>query len=553
MPLYKSKIINEIFEKLGKENKKIIVDAINSKEIYSFEFLECVKMQALFLQKNWFKKWNLAVIFLKNSVDFAKIVVSVILAWGKVAIIDPEMWEKVIEEKLKFLKPDFLFIEWILYDILKFEKVRKILKRKIKNIPSSLIKIPKNIIINWFSLTWKWILKLDNHKNINEEVIFEEIEEETDAIIVFTGWTTSSPKWVVHSLSSINNMLEKIKDLVWNSKIFYADLPHFLLLWLISNSLVISSRNDIDDKKFKNILDKYKVDTIFSPPSKFMSFIEKKENLPKTLKKILLWSAPIYKSFLIKLKSITNAETLCIYWMTEILPVSFISWEEKIKKEVSWDLLWKIIHWIEYKIVEDELLLKWNNLFKNYLWETKEEWHKTWDLVKIEDMSLNNVEGIKKEEFCMKKSKILTSCTKVQWVNCWLLNAKDDFFIPSLIMIWRKKDMIIRGDYNIYPSIYEPIISWIPWVRNCALIWIYDEKIEDEKVILFIEIEYSNSYYDTNYIKKHLESWEFSIDKYAFPDDIIFYPIPKTWRQNKTDKNKLKEIYLNNFKKWKLQ
>jgi hypothetical protein len=52
MPLYKSKIINEIFEKLGKENKKIIVDAINSKEIYSFEFLECVKMQALFLQKN---------------------------------------------------------------------------------------------------------------------------------------------------------------------------------------------------------------------------------------------------------------------------------------------------------------------------------------------------------------------------------------------------------------------------------------------------------------------------------------------------------------------
>jgi hypothetical protein len=52
--------------------------------------------------------------------------------------------------------------------------------------------------------------------------------------------------------------------------------------------LVISSRNDIDDKKFKNILDKYKVDTIFSPPSKFMSFIEKKENLPKTLKKILL-------------------------------------------------------------------------------------------------------------------------------------------------------------------------------------------------------------------------------------------------------------------------
>jgi hypothetical protein len=52
MPLYKSKIINELFSNLEKENKKVIIDALNSKEVYSFDFLESVKLQAIFFQKN---------------------------------------------------------------------------------------------------------------------------------------------------------------------------------------------------------------------------------------------------------------------------------------------------------------------------------------------------------------------------------------------------------------------------------------------------------------------------------------------------------------------
>jgi len=49
--------------------------------------------------------------------------------------------------------------------------------------------------------------------------------------------------------------------------------------------------------------------------------------------------------------------------------------------------------------------------------------------------------------------------------------------------------MIIRKEYNIYPSLYEPIISQIPGISDCALIGIYDEKLNDEKIILFIECD----------------------------------------------------------------
>jgi len=45
-------------------------------------------------------------------------------------------------------------------------------------------------------------------------------------------------------------------------------------------------------------LEKYKVDTTFSPPYRYINIVNYSQKLPNNINRILLGSAPIYKSFL---------------------------------------------------------------------------------------------------------------------------------------------------------------------------------------------------------------------------------------------------------------
>ena len=164
------------------------------------------------------------------------------------------------------------------------------------------------------------------------------------------------------------------------------------------------------------------------------------------------------------------------------------------------DVLWYLVDGIEYKIIDDELLLKWSHSMQNYLWKPREEYIATGDLVKFDH--------------------------------------------ERIVMIGRRKDMIIRKEYNIYPSLYETVMSQIPGVSTVALVWIYDENMHDECVVLFLET-YPTSLYTKQDIYLLLQSGEYSIDQYAIPDDIIFTKIPKIGRHNKIDKDTLRAIYHN--------
>lgn len=485
MKLYNSQIIDNILENLDKENKTIITQ-INWKSIKSFDF----KNNILNLAKNfsgfWVKKDETVVIFVRNNILFSNIIISSILAWLRISLLDPAMWKQIITEKIKASNTTYLLIDWIIYDYLFLTN-------------SEILKLDLKVIINWFTIFWNRHKKLKKLLIQNNSVFkYEKNNENSDCIIVFTGWTTWNPKWVVHSLASIYNTLNKIKDFCKNTKVFYADMPHFLLLWILINAKVISWPYNIKPKKLKSIIEKFNIDTYFSPPYKYNYFIENNLKVPKSLNNILLWSAPIYKWFLEKLIKLCYEEQkiTCVYWMTEILPISYIDLREKVNSKIEWDLLWYFLEWIDYKIIENELLVKWNHSLKKYLWYEIEDYIKTWDLVKIVD--------------------------------------------SKLVMIWRKKDMIIKKEYNIYPQIFEPIISKIPWVLACAMVGIYDEKLNDENIILYLEL--SNNYkYSEKEIYNFL-NWKYQIDKYAIPDKIIFMKLPVIWRQNKVDKNKLREF-----------
>ncbi|NJL74875.1 MAG: hypothetical protein HC892_07440 [Saprospiraceae bacterium] len=105
--------------------------------------------------------------------------------------------------------------------------------------------------------------------------------------------------------------------------------------------------------------------------------------------------------------------------------------------------------------------------------------------------------------------------------------------------------MIIRGNFNIYPGLYEPTIHKIKGVKEAVMIGLYNHQKADEEVILVIDGEKDMT---SQEVMKQLTFGAYSIDKEAIPDRIVFMKIPHSGRQNKIDR-KLLANHLTTLKK----
>jgi acyl-CoA synthetase (AMP-forming)/AMP-acid ligase II len=147
---------------------------------------------------------------------------------------------------------------------------------------------------------------------------------------------------------------------------------------------------------------------------------------------------------------------------------------------------------IDLKLTDEgEILVRSEQLFKRYFHlETREDWHATGDLGTIDDAG-------------------------------------------NIVLLGRAKEMIIRGNFNIYPALYEDTIKKIPGVEEAAFVGIYDAAIHDEKVYLAVETNKK----PIDQIRQALMVGKYSIDKEAQPDVIISMKIPRKGRQNKLDRH----------------
>jgi len=108
-----------------------------------------------------------------------------------------------------------------------------------------------------------------------------------------------------------------------------------------------------------------------------------------------------------------------------------------------------------------------------------------------------------------------------------------------IVLLGRKKDMIIRGHDNIYPSLYEPTIGALPGVRRCSLVGVYDAHAADERIVLVVEPEPGQ---DPAILARRLRAEvRACIDAAALPNEIVCMPIPLGGRSRKVDKRALLE------------
>jgi acyl-CoA synthetase (AMP-forming)/AMP-acid ligase II len=278
-------------------------------------------------------------------------------------------------------------------------------------------------------------------------------------------------------------------------------LPHFALIGMTTGFITTFWKENLTAKKRIKFIEENQITTLFGPPAEYLELVNycrfKNISLPTCLNHLIIGSAPVLKPFLKELRRMTPARITCIYGMTENLLVASADGDEKLSYQGQGDLIGKVQSQVEYIISDDsELLIRSPMLFKRYFHEKEGPiYHPTGDLV------LEDEQG-------------------------------------RLVMIGRKKNMIIRGNKNIYPGLYEDTICNIPGVSYAVMEGHYNIDSHDEEVILVIE---GRPGLTVNYILRSLRSGEYQIDTDALPDHIFFMTLPRYGRQKKINRSLLQQ------------
>lgn len=464
---------------------------------------------ANFLYEKGIKPGDRVLIALPSGIEFIRLISALIRLQALVAIIDPEMGRENYLNKLAQLQPQHAFIDSRLVLLNEHPIARFLLLRLNKRFPN----VPRIKNCQLFSVGL-WLPIFQKHHKLPRVGIQEKIVKqdsmtwvcsapEDEALIIYTSGTLNEPKGVVHTIKSIDRSLKLLAQLLeeGNNQRIATHLPHFILLGIHAGLEVLVWDNTLSPAKKLAFIEKHQVTTLFGPPADFLPLLhyleQHKTIFPACLKHIYLGSAPLYRAFLKKMLAYCDQTLVtCLYGMTENLMVCYQDAREKVSLEGEGDLVGIPFKGVRLSIAQDsEVLLESDQLFKGYdRTQVHEGTYATGDLGRLDEQG-----------------------------RLWLLG--------------RKKDMIIRRNFNLYPGLYEPTIHQIPGVQAAAMVGVYREDRADEEVFLVIEGE---SRLNAPDIFSLLKEGPFAIDTEAFPDRILFRQLPRSGRQLKVDKKVLR-------------
>ena len=408
--------------------------------------------------------------------------------------------------------------------------------------PEGIIGSGKTLLKGFFLKGIRKIGKKINYEKIIEEaektkvtnnIEYEEIDENTPALISFTSGSTGFPKIITRThgfLLGQHNVLEKNLKFKEGTGI-YSSFPIFLLSHMATGATVFIP--DINWKKpaesnFRDIVFQIKkngIENIILPPVIFQNiteFCEKEGIFLENVQTVYTGGAPVFPRLMEKIRKIfINAEINTLYGASEAEPISRLNFKDITEDDIrsmqngNGLLAGKIVEGLELKIeeiqekklstnfaeennnpeinpeVRGEILVKGENIVNGYLNVQKnpdEKWHKTGDMGYI------NSNG-------------------------------------QLVLLGRVKGRIQIGEKIYYPFAVETAFSFCEILKKSVL------TSKNGKLYLLVE---RNSEYRGNLLK-NTEILELKKKFEIFK--IIETEIPMDKRHNsKTDYKKLEEI-----------
>lgn len=465
-----------------------------------------------YLKEKKFRKRDKVVVFVPIGIEFYLILTAIFKMGLQAVFIDPYAGIEHINRCCEMISPEGIIGSG--KTLLKgffLKGIRKIGKK----------------------INYEKIIEESEKTKITNNIEYEEIDENTPALISFTSGSTGFPKIIMRThgfLLGQHNVLEKNLKFQEGTGV-YSSFPIFLLSHMATGATVFIP--DINWKKpaesnFRDIVFQIKkngIENIILPPVIFQNITEvcEKEGIfLENVQTVYTGGAPVFPRLMEKIRKIfINTEINALYGASEAEPISRLNFKDiteddiKSMKNGNGLLAGKIVEGLELKIeeiqekkldtnfaeennnpeinpeVRGEILVKGENVVNGYLNVQKnpdEKWHRTGDMGYI------NSNG-------------------------------------QLVLLGRVKGRIQIGEKIYYPFAVETAFSFCEILKKSVL------TSKNGKLYLLVE---RNSEYRGNLLK-NTEILELKKKFEIFK--IIETEIPMDKRHNsKTDYKKLEEI-----------
>jgi acyl-CoA synthetase (AMP-forming)/AMP-acid ligase II len=310
-------------------------------------------------------------------------------------------------------------------------------------------------------------------------------EADDEALVLLTSGTTSAPKVVVHTHGTLTAFLDQVAGVVRGLEVgsYLAETPQqlFYALLLDATGHVVRGQGEARLERTLALLSSGEVHAWFGGPWTWVRWLERGLPVPRTLRTVLLGSAPVTRPFLRRLLVALppTAEVRCVYGLTETGPVCLAEGREKADREVDGDWVGRTVPGVEVR-VRDEVEVR------------------------------------------------SASCPPSLAPGGWLATGDLGRTTPDgLVLHGRAKDMIVRRSVNLYPGVLEPLL--LERVRDAALVGVFDHARQDERVVLVHTGPAPTALGD--------------LLGDAAPDHVLRLPeLPRAGRQHKVDKQALRAL-----------
>lgn len=450
-----------------------------------------------------------AVVYsIRSNPESVLLLLAVVRCGGVVVAVDPGMSPDLFAVRLSLLEPRWVMAESLLFALAQFGPVRRAVERRGVQLPNLNVKSAR-LLLQGRRLPWvQGALYYKDVARTRAAASVPDIDPDGRALVVFTSGTTSVPKAVVHTRPSLGAGLDMVAThlgLQPTDRV-YTDQLHMIVPALMAGASVVIPRRRSNAGIASADLAAYRPTHAYWVPMQLEEIISRAREtgaaVPESLEVVILASAPVPRGFLRRCREAlpTKVRVYSGYGMTEMLPVCFVEMGEKLAYEGSGDLVGAPCPGVRMTIAADgEVMVAGPNLCDGYL-----------DAPPLHELATGDLGRLDAD--------------------------------GRLVLLGRKKDMIIRGSYNIYPGLIEETIAGIKGVRRCALVGVYDEKRADEIVVLAFEPEAGIDPIEVQMrIRREISDGPHRIDIQARPDHIIVSAIPLSGRSQKVDKSALRE------------
>ncbi len=436
------------------------------------------------------------VCIMENGIDLFSMFFALMLSDKRIVLIDPQKSSDEIKSILDYVKSKFIIVD------------------------SSVSEKIKDFDLIYSDVFGLEEVKSDKIKSLTLGLL-DNRDFDSDYLLTFTSGTTGLNKGVRHTLSSLflsayefNNVFSINSESTFGHIMpmtYMAGILNSIFQPFIAGSKIVllGKFGPLSALNFWQNALKYKINTYWISPG-MLTIIDKMSNInigieACTERQITFFvgTAPLIKAFQIDFENKFGANLFGSYGLSETLYISTENISTRAQKDDQ--NVGGLLKGVEYKISHDsELLVKVPWMFLSYINENTEEYfqdeyYKTGDLAIID----NNV----------------------------------------LSIIGRKKELIIRGGYNISPAAIEKAVIESNLVSDCAVFGIKNHKNNDESVILAYSLSDK-----TNKDDLHVKINSFISDKlgvnYTIDKSFSLASIPKN-NNGKTDKIALKKVFEN--------